>query len=132
DRRQYFGSDRLREWIQPDFWAVLAALPGQPTVLAEIDTNPADLEHNVAKYLWWVSERPPFWKPPAVLISAFAEPGLKNYALHEAIAGHLGRLLVVEAPGLDHRAVGVRGEPRAADVGGRLAEVAFEVLGRTL
>src|SRR5207248_4849369 len=51
DRRQYFGSDRLREWIQPDFWAVLAALPGQPTVLAEIDTNPADLEHNVAKYL---------------------------------------------------------------------------------
>lgn len=65
--------------MQPDVWAQLEALPESPTVLAEVDTSPIDLGHNVAKYLWWADARRPFWRTPAILVSAFARRAPKDY-----------------------------------------------------
>jgi hypothetical protein len=124
-RRQYFGPDRAREWIQSDFYAALDGVPGKPTVIGEFDTAASELEHNIGKYLWWVSDHPPFWCSPALIVSAFAEPLPANYLLHENIAIHLGRLLEARVPGTYHILVGVRGEPKTHDVGVRLANRAF-------
>src|SRR5271157_1592369 len=127
-RRQYFGEDRVREWIQSDFCAILRGVPRNPTVIGELDTAPADFEHNVAKYLWWVSKRKPFWEVPTILVSAFAEPGSANCLLHENIGRYLGGLLESAVPGTHHVIVGVRGEPRSFDVGQRLAERSIEAI----
>lgn len=127
ERRRYFGEDRLREWIQPDRWVTLEAVgfPTKLTVLAEIDTSPGDLEHNVAKYLWWASTHKPFWKPPALLINAYRESAPKNYLLHETIARFTGQQLRSIAPGTQHALVTLRGESLFADPGFRLADLAF-------
>jgi hypothetical protein len=125
-RRVYFGADRVREWEQPDVWAQLDELPGSPTVLAEIDTSPADLEHNVAKYLWWADARKPFWRTPAILVSAFAIRKPRDYLFNESIAGFLGRLLCERVPGTTHGVINLRAHPEAMAAAGRLAELAFE------
>lgn len=75
---------------EPDLWAVLRAVRGTPTVIAEIDTTPAGLEHNVAKYLWWANRHGCFWGSPSIIVSAFTESLPQNYALHETIARFLG------------------------------------------
>jgi hypothetical protein len=126
ERRVYFGTDRLREWMQPDVWAQLEALPGSPTVLAEVDTSPVDLGHNVAKYLWWADGRGAFWHTPAILVSAFAMRAPKDYLFHERIAEFLGRLLCERVPGTTHGVVNLRADPEADVTAERLAELAFE------
>jgi hypothetical protein len=108
NRRCYYGPDRLREWIEPDLW-VTGRRAGEPlTLLAEFDTAPADLEHNVAKYLWWASTRAPFWTPPAVLVSAFAMTKPRDCLFYQAVCGFLGGLLEQAAPGIRHLVVDAR------------------------
>lgn len=130
ERRAYFGGDRLREWVQPDFWAVLEGLDASPTVLAEIDTAPEGLEHNVAKYLWFVDRAGPFWNTPAILVSAFAMRAPRDYMLHQNIAVFLGRLLSEQVPGTAHALVDLRGDPDSERAGERLAKLAFEEVRR--
>jgi hypothetical protein len=125
-RRVYFGADRLREWMQPDVWAQLEAVPGSPTVLAEVDTSPVDLGHNVAKYLWWADARGPFWRTPAFLVSAFAMQAPRDYLFHETIAEFLGRLLCEKVPGTTHTVINLRANPNAEAAAERLGELAFE------
>lgn len=127
-RRAYFGSDRSREWVEPDLWAVLRAVRDTPTVIAEIDTTPAGLEHNVAKYLWWANRHGCFWGSPSIIVSAFTESLPHNYALHETIARFLGQQLSATLPGTRHVIVNVRGESISDDAGTisiRLAQKAF-------
>ncbi len=110
NNRLYYGTDRQRDWIEPDFWVRLDGIDAQPTVLAELDTSPADLGHNVAKYLWWLGRgHPPIWQPPAILVSAFTERLPMNYRLHEEIARYLGELLAERSPGVTHQVVTLRG-----------------------
>lgn len=126
ERRAYFGADRLREWVQPDFWAVLQGLDGSPTVLAEVDTAPEGLEHNVAKYLWFADRAGPFWRTPAILVSAFAMRAPRDYMLHQNVAAFLGRLLQERVPETAHGLVDLRADPDSELTGERLAELAFE------
>ncbi|MDX6706056.1 MAG: hypothetical protein QOI48_1902 [Solirubrobacteraceae bacterium] len=126
DRRCYYGPDRLREWIEPDLW-LAARRSGEPlTLLAEFNVAPESLEHNVANYLWWSSNQPPFWESPAVLVSAFASTKPADYRLHQTVCRFLGGLLEQAAPGIQHVIVDARGGPpgRAAEL--TLAERAVQ------
>lgn len=125
ERRAYFGADRLREWVQPDFWAVLHTLDPSPTVLAEVDTGPEGLEHNVAKYLWFADRAGPFWQTPAILVSAFGMRAPRDYMVHESIAQFLGRLLAERVQGTAHALVDLRADADSERTGERLAELAF-------
>jgi hypothetical protein len=99
---------------------------GFSTVDYEVDTAPEGLEHNVAKYVWFADRAGPFWRTPAILVSAFAMRAPRDYMLHQNVAAFLGRLLQERVPETAHALVDLRADPDSELTGERLAELAFE------
>jgi hypothetical protein len=130
-RGQVFGSDGVRELMEPAYWALLQGVYGMPAVIADVDVKTAGLERDVAKYVWWTnSGRPAFWSHDSFLVSGLARTVEADAEVHNVIACSFGNELERGHPPLQFVLAEVdrRGSP--TDCGLRLARVAYLELRR--
>jgi hypothetical protein len=125
-RGMAFGTDGFRELIEPHYWVVLEAAPGEPSVLADVDSSTLGLERDVAKYVWWLQRGGPFWSGPALLVSGLAALPEEDAEVHKTIARSFGNELQRELPDLRHLMVEVDGEGTPDERGRLLAAAAFD------
>jgi hypothetical protein len=130
-RDRVFGTDWVRDLMEPYYWAVLEGVPGTPAVIAEVDVSAAQLERDVAKYVWWthIGSRP-FWPRDSFLVSGLAGSAEEDGEVHKIIARSFGNELERGTPPLRFVLAEVdrRGSP--TDCGRRLARVAYLELRR--
>jgi hypothetical protein len=130
-RDRVFGTDWVRDLMEPYYWATLEGVPGTPAVIAEVDVSAAQLERDVAKYVWWTHiGSPAFWPRGSFLVSGLAGSDEEDAEVHKIIARSFGNELELGRPPLRFVLAEIdrRGSP--TDCGRRLARVAYLELRR--
>jgi hypothetical protein len=130
-RDRVFGTNGIRELMEPAYWALLQGVDGMPAVIADSDVNTAGLERHVAKYVWWIdSGRPAFWSQDSFLVSGLARTVEADAAVHNIIACSFGNELERGHPPLRVVLAEVDRRGTPTDWGLRLARVAYLELRR--
>jgi hypothetical protein len=120
-----------RRWLEPHVWVILEGMPDKPSVIAHADRSTEDAEQRMAAYLAWVSTHRPFWRVPAVLVSAIGPlPADVEAVPGQTLAHHLGNELSFAVPGTSHTVVSTK--RMAKDAPAVLAEAAFIEIERLL
>jgi hypothetical protein len=130
-RDRVFGTDWVRDLMEPYYWAVLEGVPGTPAVIAEVDVSAAQLERDVAKYVWWTHiGSPAFWPWGSFLVSGLAGSAEEDAEVHKIIARSFGNELERGRPPLRFVLAEVDRWGSPNDCGRRLARVAYMELRR--
>ena len=120
-----------RRWLEPHVWAILEGVDDKPSVIAHADRTTQDAEERMAAYLAWVSSHRPFWRVPAVLVTAIGPPPPGAEAVpSETLAHHLGTQIHLAVPGTEHAVVVTRRRAKEAPLD--LAAAAFAETKRLL
>jgi hypothetical protein len=125
-RDRVLGTDWVRDLMEPYYWVVLEGLPGKPAVIAEVDVSAAQLERDVAKYVWWTHiGSPPFWPGDSFLVGGLAGSAEEDAEVHKIIARSFGNELERGHPPLRFVLAEVDRRGTPTDCGHRLARVAY-------
>jgi hypothetical protein len=113
-----------RRWLEPHVWVILEGMADKPSVIAHADRTTEDAEQRMAAYVAWTGTHRPFWRVPAVLVSAIGPlPADVESVPGQTLAHHLGSELSFAVPGTRHAVVSTK--RRAKDAPAVLARSAF-------